>query len=71
MPCGGCNRNKNRSLSGDKQYTVMGGYKYLSKTQIDKRLNVFKRRYCGDCNDRYKCDYEMYLKCDKVDKGGE
>lgn len=69
--CGNKNRGKNIAMPKKpiKRYTVMGNYKYLKPNQINKRLEVFKRIYCKDCPDRYKCDFEMYNACTKVDKG--
>ena len=47
-------------------YDVMGGYKYLKPHQVVARLEVFKRKNCKGCEDRYKCNYEKFLSC----KGG-
>lgn len=47
---------------------VMGGYKYLNDAQIKARLEVYKKRYCSDCDDRYECTYETYTKCVKRSK---
>lgn len=71
MACGKCgNKNKTASkLTTNKRYSVMGNYKYLKPNQINKRLEVFKRMYCKDCSDRYECNFEMYNKCTKINKG--
>lgn len=58
MACCGKKRAQNA-----QQFSVMGGYKYLTDAQIKARLEVFKRMYCKDCVDRYNCDFSMYNKC--------
>lgn len=68
MGCRSCG-GKNYHSKTNVKYTVMGNYKYLKTNQINKRLEVFKRIYCKSCVDRYKCDFDMYNKCTKVDKG--
>jgi len=81
MGCGTCgSRGSSKKISGGNKdiaphrtnvnFSVMGNYKYLKPNQINKRLEVFKRIYCPDCQDRYNCDFEMYNRCDKVSKGG-
>jgi hypothetical protein len=42
---------------------IMAGYKYLKPHQIKARLEVYKRNNCKNCEQRYKCDYDMYRKC--------
>lgn len=42
---------------------LLDAYKYLKPHQIKARLEIFKRNFCKACKDRYKCDYDMYLKC--------
>lgn len=64
MACGGC-RSKRKALKN--KYDVMGGYKYLSDRQIKARLEAYKKRYCSDCELRYKCNYELYVNCKKKD----
>ena len=49
----------------------MGGYKNLQAHQIRARLEVFKKRYCKDCEKRYDCDYKMYQQCQKYKIGGK
>jgi hypothetical protein len=64
MACSGCKkRREGRNNPITKDGDLMGGYKYLNDRQIKIRLEVYKKRFCRDCNDRYKCDYNMYLKC--------
>ena len=60
MGCG-CGKNKGK-LVRDPQ-DVLGGYKYLKPHQVKARLEVFKRRHCQECSDRYKCDYSNYVQC--------
>jgi len=62
----GCNCGKNKRKKMVDPYDVMGGYKYLKPHQVVARLEVFKRKNCKGCEDRYKCDYEKFLSC----KGG-
>ena len=61
MACGGCSR-RHRPAPINKD-GIMGGYKYLTDAQIKARLEVYKKRYCSECNNRYKCDYTMYVNC--------
>lgn len=68
MACGGCGKRRatreavNRDITKDE---VMGGYKYLTDRQIKARLEVYKKRYCPNCDQRYECGYEMYANCKK------
>ena len=64
MACG-CSKNKAKYLKDPSD--VMGGYKYLKPSQVAARLEIFKRKYCTDCESRYKCDYNKYVSC----KGSE
>lgn len=64
MACGSC---KSRRRALHNKYDVMGGYKYLTDRQIRARLEVYKKRYCSDCENRYKCNYEMHVNCKKKD----
>jgi hypothetical protein len=54
------------SQSVSKAAGVMGNYKYLTQKQIAARLEIYKRRYCKDCANRYKCDFVMYQTCKKT-----
>lgn len=68
MACGGCARRKaqTRAIRKSKdEKTLMGGYANLTDRQIKARLEVYKRRYCPDCADRYECDYVNYVACVK------
>ena len=62
----GCNCGKKKKMPTNKSTGVMGGYKFLTNKQMKARLEVFKRTNCKECDDRYKCNLEMYNKCDKV-----
>lgn len=67
MACGGCSKRRAarqvaRSANKDD---VMGGYGHLTDRQIKARLEVYKRRYCTNCDKRYECDYKMYVECKK------
>ncbi len=67
MACGGCSKRraaKQMVKSVDKD-GVMGGYGHLTNRQIKARLEVYKKRYCKDCDKRYECDYQMYVGCKK------
>jgi hypothetical protein len=67
MACGGCRKKAAVRVASKitKDGNLLGGYKYLSRKQINIRLETYKRRFCKDCGDRYSCDYESYLKCSK------
>jgi len=61
MGCGSCG-NKARAM---KSGNLMEQYKYLNHRQLTARLEIYKKKYCSDCDNRYKCDYPMYVKCKK------
>lgn len=65
MACGSCTRRKPQNKDG--KYDVMGGYKYLTDRQIKARLEVYKKRHCSNCVDRYRCDFVVYTNCTKKD----
>jgi N-acetylneuraminic acid mutarotase len=67
MACGGCGKKQQNRISRntDGSVDVFGGYGKLNNNQIKARLEVYKRKYCVNCEKRYKCDYEMYVKCKK------
>lgn len=67
MACGGCGKKRVSQQAIDAD-PVMGGYKYLNDRQIKARLEVYKKKYCKDCDKRYSCDYPMYLECKKNQK---
>lgn len=70
MACGGCSkRNNTRSVAGMKDKDeVLGPYKYMTDRQIKVRLELYKKRYCQNCENRYKCDITMYVECKKSKK---
>jgi hypothetical protein len=66
MACGGCAKRRTAARAKAKakaEGDLMGGYKYLNARQLDARLDAYKRHYCKECADRYKCDYANYVKC--------
>jgi hypothetical protein len=68
MACGGCSKKRTvRELAKNikKAEEVMGGYGHLTDRQIKARLEVYKKKYCTNCDDRYKCDYKNYVSCKK------
>lgn len=60
MGCSGCGNRHIKSIDD-----VMGAYKYLSNRQINARLELYKKKYCKECEKKSVCDYEMYVKCKK------
>lgn len=65
MACGGCSKRMAVKEQTKESYDVMGGYKDLPARQIKARLEVYKKRYCKPCENRYKCDFVMYSNCKK------
>lgn len=61
MGCYGCGR-KNTALRSNN---IMEQYKYLNDRQLKARLEVYKKKYCKECEKASKCDYTMYLNCKK------
>jgi len=61
MACKGCGAKRKALSSGD----LMEQYKYLNHRQLTARLEIYKKRYCKECEKRYKCDYPSYVKCKK------
>ncbi len=69
MPCGGCSKRKaivRTNRQNKEEADLMGGYANLTDRQIKARLEVYKRRYCEKCNERYDCDYSHYVECRKA-----
>jgi len=62
-----CGRRK-KSPIGNKN--IVDQYKYLRPHQIRSRLEIFKKNFCADCVDRYKCNYTIYITCTKRPQGG-
>jgi len=72
MGCCGKSRRRPKPKPNQRQRPdLMGGYKNLQAHQIRARLEVFKKRYCKDCEKRYDCDYKMYQQCQKYKIGGK
>lgn len=65
MACKGCGARRAARSKPITKDGIMGGYKYLTDRQIKARLEVYKKRYCSDCNKRYECNYELYVNCKK------
>jgi hypothetical protein len=65
MACRGCGKRKAVNKEAIKKNEVMGGFGHLTDRQIRARLEVYKKKYCKDCDRRYKCDYKMYIECKK------
>ncbi len=68
MACRGCGKKRVASQKAIEKNEVMGGYKYLNDRQIKARLEVYKKKYCKDCNRRYECGYSSYIECKKNKK---
>lgn len=64
----GCNCGGSKRIHAQDPLDVLGGYKYLKRHQIDARLEIYKKRYCKDCELRYKCNYSRYMNCSKKPK---
>lgn len=64
MACGACSK-KSSTRSSEPVYDLTGGVNInsLNTQQVRARLEVFKRKFCRDCNSRYDCDYSRYLIC--------
>ncbi len=69
MACGSCSKRRNNKTkkNPDGSVDILGGYKNLNDRQIRARLEVYKRKYCSNCDKRYDCNYKIYLKCKKGD----
>ena len=67
MACGSCSKRRDvdKSVSNDVAYDLTGGIdiKSLNTQQIKARLEIFKRRFCTNCSERYDCNYDKYLIC--------
>jgi transcriptional regulator NrdR family protein len=68
MACGGCSKkrnNVNQGVTSPDKYNLTGGVdiRSLNDRQIQARLEVFKRKFCKSCSQRYTCNYESYLSC--------
>lgn len=66
MACGSCGKKRKQiPRNTDGSVDVLAGYSNLNDRQIRARLEVYKRKYCKNCDKRYDCDYKMYLECKK------
>lgn len=65
MACGGCAKKRRVAKPIGSPDDLKGGYKYLTDRQIRARLEIYKRNNCKDCDNRYKCDYTMFMDCKK------
>ena len=68
MACGGCGKRRAARQVATQNVNkgdVMGGFGHLTDRQIKARLEVYKKRYCPNCDKRYQCDYKMYVECKK------
>ena len=68
MACGGCAKRRHATRPIKNAEDLKGGYKYLTDRQLRARLEIYKRNNCKDCQDRYKCDYPMFIDCKKYSK---
>lgn len=66
MACGGCAKRRAARQQTRQDYDLMGGYANLTDKQIKARLEVYKRRFCSDCKERYTCDFVRYTECRKL-----
>ena len=71
MTCGGCAKHRVIKEQKKENYDVMGGYGNLPDRQIKARLEVYKKRYCKECEKRYECNFVMYSNCRKNTKEGK
>ena len=65
MSCGGCAKRRPVKEQSKENFDIFNGYGNLPDRQIKARLEVYKKRYCKQCEKRYNCDYPMYLDCRK------
>ena len=73
MACGGCAKRRAARQASSRaarqtktDYDIMGGYANLNDQQIKARLEVYKKRFCPDCKERYTCDFVRYTECRKL-----
>ena len=72
MACGGCQKRAVGQLvvrQNKEDENIMSEHANLTTRQLNSRLEVYRRRYCGSCSKRYSCDYEIYVSCRKKVKG--
>jgi len=73
MACGGCAKRRavrtaarSAAHQTKNDYDLMGGYANLNDKQIKARLEVYKKRFCPQCSERYTCDFVRYMECRKL-----
>ena len=62
MACGACSRKR---TARKEAYDIFAGQKYLTERQLNARLEVFKRKFCPNCDIRYDCNIQKYISCKK------
>lgn len=69
MACGSCKKRRaaREAKARDIKLNYMSGYQQLKPSAVKTRLESYKRKFCGTCVDRFKCNMDMYLKCVKKD----
>ena len=68
MACGACSKRRVAQTAARREreeQDLMAGYANLTDKQIKARLELYKRRYCSTCAQRYTCDYQNYIECKK------
>lgn len=69
MACSSCSKRRrtspNTHTTNPAEYDLTGGMdiRSLNDRQIRARLEVFKRKFCTNCSNRYECDYVSYVAC--------
>lgn len=69
MACGGCAKRHTRQMAtkrSESNKDLKSGYANLTDRQLKARLEIYKRRYCKTCDQRYECDYKNYVQCKQV-----
>jgi len=61
MACSGCKKRTAARRSGN----IMDQHRYLNNRQLMARLEVYKNKYCKNCEKKEKCTYETYVSCKK------
>lgn len=64
MACSGCGKRR----AARKSNNIMEQHKYLNDRQLKARLEIYKKQNCKNCDKKGKCDYEMYIACQKDKK---
>jgi hypothetical protein len=72
MACGGCSKRRAAraraavAQTDDPLRDLTGGYANLNDQQLKARLEVYKKRFCRQCRERYTCDFARYMQCKKL-----